>query len=504
MRQVALAVSIVVGGMVALFGFLLLVSVRMSAEWGPTLATVGCAALLLGWLLFPVMGFGSDETLDPLRLALFPIPKRRLMAGLLGAGFVGVPALATVVAVSGAVIGYGAGPGLPLALAIAAALLLVCVAGSRAVVTLLAPALRSRRGRDVVLVASTVLGAAVYTAQLLLPRSGSDPDALLRRLRGAAGVLRRTPFGWAGDAFVATGDGRYGTALLELAGLLAFGALLVWVWAAALDRAMTAVDDAAPDAGAGAAGELAPRALRGLLPGGRAGAVAARELRYLAREPRRRAQTVGAVVFASVLPLVAMRGMSARPYGLLYPGLILGLSAANQLGLDGPAWWLHVATGQAGRADLLGKNLATTVFALPVLALGAGSALAFGAERGATAALFCAAVGAYGISLGFANVASVRAPYAVPESTSNPWATGGTSGCATAVYGIVTMVGTAILLLPSVLLIALGDGPAYLVAGAFAALAMGGAAWWGGLVLAGNDLDRRGPEVLAAIDPRRA
>jgi ABC-2 type transport system permease protein len=506
-RQIALAGAIVGGGMAAFFGFLALVSVRLDAKWGPPLAVVACAALLGGWLLFPVLGFGSDETLDPAKLALLPIPRRSLMAGLLGAGLVGVPPLATAIALSGAVIGYAGGPGTPIVLAVAAAFLLVCVAGSRAVVTVLAPALRSRRGRDLAVLGATLAGLSFYLLQLLLPRGDSDPNATLRRLESSARVLRRTPFGWAGDAFVAAGSGRYGTALLELGGLLALGALLVWLWAVSLDRAMTTAAATTADAGPESGGELAPRAFRRLLPGGRLGAVAARELRYYVREPRRRAQMFGMTAFALVMPLVGLRGSlaGARPFGLLYPSVMLGFSTANQIGLDGPAWWLHIVTGRSGRTDLAGKNLAATIVALPVLAVASVALVVLGAPGLRVLTLYGVAVGGLGISLGFANVASVRAAYPMPESTTNPWATGGNQGCAAVGYGFVALVGSGLLLTPSIVLVAVGHGrAAFAVPALVLALGIGLGAWWTGLTLAGRDLDRRGPELLAVIDPRRA
>jgi ABC-2 type transport system permease protein len=503
-RQLTLAASIVGGGFLALMGFLMLYAVRLDAAWGPPLAVVGCAGLAVGWLLFPLLGFGSDETLDPARLALLPIPRRSLILGLLGAATVGVPALATAAAFAGGVLGYGRGAALPLVVAVLAVQLVVCVAGSRALVTALAPALRSRRGRDLGVVFATLAGAGVYAAQLLLPRNG-DTTKMLNGLRSAATVLRRTPFGWAGDALVASGDGRYGVALLELAGLVAWAALLLLVWSWCLERAMTsAPDTTAPPSSA--TGSLAPPVFRWLLPGGRLGAVAARELRYIVREPRRRAQTVGTFVFAGLMPLVALGGQldAARPYSLLYPAILLGTSSANQLGLDGPAWWLHLATGTDSRSDLAGKNLAVGLVAVPALAAYVVILGLTGSSWGTLAAAYGVALAALATALGFANVSSVRAPAPVPES-GNPWATGQSQGCAVALYGLVTMTASSILLGPSLVLLALGQGRAsYGVPAVALAVVLGGAAWWVTTGIAARDLDRRGPEVLAAVEPRRA
>ena len=66
-------------------------------------------AVFLGWACFPVLGFGSDETLDPTRLALFPLGRRDLMIGLLSASAVGVAPLVTLLALSGSLVGFAPG-----------------------------------------------------------------------------------------------------------------------------------------------------------------------------------------------------------------------------------------------------------------------------------------------------------------------------------------------------------------------------------------------------------
>ena len=50
------------------------------------------ALLVLGWLLLPLVFFGVDETLDPARFALLPLPRRTLVTGLFAAALIGLPA----------------------------------------------------------------------------------------------------------------------------------------------------------------------------------------------------------------------------------------------------------------------------------------------------------------------------------------------------------------------------------------------------------------------------
>ena len=57
--------------------------------------TGGGAVLLLGWTLGPVLIAGVDTTLDPDKLAPFPISTDRMMVALTAAGLTGIPGIAT-------------------------------------------------------------------------------------------------------------------------------------------------------------------------------------------------------------------------------------------------------------------------------------------------------------------------------------------------------------------------------------------------------------------------
>src|SRR5689334_2509196 len=132
----------------AVIGFTTLAATRGSSK-GPDFAIVVFGLATLGWAIFPVLGFGTDETLDPQRLETLPLTRWQLVSGVLAASLVGVAPLATLFAFSGALIGLGHNPvsALLIAVAIVEALLL-CVVASRTIVSLMVPLLRSRRGRD--------------------------------------------------------------------------------------------------------------------------------------------------------------------------------------------------------------------------------------------------------------------------------------------------------------------------------------------------------------------
>ena len=132
-------------------------------------AAAGGGLLVLGWLLLPLVFFGVDETLDPARFALLPLPRRTLVTGLFVAALISVPVLAVLIASFGLVLtawslgGWSAG--LVAVVGVLAGLLL-CVAASRAVTSAFATMLRSRRVRDLAAVLLAVTAALLGPLQV--------------------------------------------------------------------------------------------------------------------------------------------------------------------------------------------------------------------------------------------------------------------------------------------------------------------------------------------------
>jgi ABC-2 type transport system permease protein len=311
-------------------------------------------------------------------------------------------------------------------------------------------------------------------------------------------------------------------AALELAAAAAAVLLLAWWWYASLRRVLTTVEPSgrprpvanaagstwgSPDTSAG----LFPRAVRGLLPLDRRGAVAAKDLRYFARHPRLRVLWLTAAVFAVVLPgflLLSRDGpRELAALGALASLYMLNSSALNQVGPDGPAYWVNVAAGGSSRADLVGKNLA---LALPGFALVAVVSIALSAVGGGWLYLpvtLSLAAGILGIILGVANYVSIRFPFALSNVSTNVWASQGAgSGCAIGLVQLLAMAVEGALMLPLGVLLAVGLAawrPALAILCALA-IGYGYALWRLGVRLGAEWLDAHQPELLAALSPRRA
>ena len=564
-RIVGTVVAAIYGAILAAAGFAALAVAGSRPADAAVIAVLFGTALALGWAVVPLLGFGSDETLDPSRLELLPLRRRDLMVGLLAASLFGIGPFATLIALSGAVVGFAPlGPGAVLVVVAVVLQLALCIALSRAIVTALSSALRSRKGRDLrILIVPLVALLPQLLRFVFLPT-----HTTLASLRPLANVAGWIPVVLPMRAMVAASRGRVAVAAGELVLSALTVTALCWWWARTLDRIATApetpatarrpahpvtgaaqpvtgqaqpVTTARPVAGAGqpvaaAAAGTAPSAagtapgpagtapgtvgtalglasgpspdalfgtLLAWLPRTRAGAVAAREVRVSWRDPRRRVQLVSTVIFPFfVLAGVLAKGVAHRP-SLVYVALLAialgGGRANNELGMDGRAWWVHEASGADWTSDLQGKNLSLAITSLPLVAVIAVvlAALSGGWTQVVPVLLLAAAICEVQLAIG--NVVSIRAPWAVPESRSNAFASNTGQGCFASLILILALLALGVLSVPGIIAVVVvhsAVGRTFIGVGC---LAYGYGLWRLGTSLAVRSGNRRGPEILERL-----
>jgi ABC-2 type transport system permease protein len=459
-----------------------------------------------------VLFFGVDETLDPAVFALLPLPPRTLASGMLAAACAGIPGVATAVALCGLVVGGGlrAGPAGGLVALLGAGLsLLLCVVASRAITSGFAELLRSRRVRDLTAVLLALIAASLGPLQLVITSLASH--ATLGPVLATARVLGWTPLSAGFVAPYDLVDGRPWLAVARLCIVAVSVAGLLWWWSRTLESAMvggssSGVAGAGPAAG-GAIRTLVPR----LLPVGRADAflaILARELRYWSRDPRRRSALISITIGGAVMP-VALRvaepaphaGGLGLPLAVAFSALIAGVLGANQFGFDGTAYSMHVLAGVRGRTELWARDCAVALLLGPVLVVIIVVVALLSHDAGSIGPALGAAAGTFGVSLGVSSVMSVLAAYPVPEGRNAFSVSTGTGGA----KGMLVLVGMIVsVILAAPVMIAAGLLPdGLLVLLLPLGLAWGAAGVVLGAYIAGDLLDRRGPELLLAVSPRR-
>ncbi|QBI18618.1 hypothetical protein ER308_02930 [Egibacter rhizosphaerae] len=458
------------------------------------LAALG-TALIIGWGLMAPFAFGTDETLDPARLRTAPLRPRTLVIGLLAASAIGLAPVVTFLLLAGAgiAVARAGGPfGWAIGLVALVAQLTLCLLLSRAMVTWLADKLRSRRGRDLVMVGVTAIGPLAAVLAQIWVRTEADVD-LRETVAGVGEAVSLLPTAWAARAAEAAAAGQALAALGWLAGVAALLLLCLAWWARTLEHAVASGGTASVSQGGL---HLEPRALAQLLPEGPIGAACARELRSWSREPQRRIGmllvSLAAVVAIGAGILTAAGFSPAAPLAELPPEvalvtvgitLVVGLQALNLLGADRGGIWLPLMAGRL-RTELIGKHLAITLLAVvPATVAAVGFALATG---GWVYVPLSAAAGLVGLApvLAVGAVSSILAPYPLPDSPTGLSGGSQGQGCATMIGQMIAMLASGIVLAPAAALVAAAvflEGPWVLPALIFVPI-YAVAIWWGGVV----------------------
>ncbi|MEV5889852.1 hypothetical protein [Nonomuraea fuscirosea] len=446
-RKLGFIFTLVAATFLAALGFFLMSLLRFAPpDIAASLVVVAFTVLLVGWMTVPLLVFGLDDTLDPAKLALFPLRTGRLAVGMFTASVTGVWPAAMLIVTFGALVGLASSAGGWLlggpAVLVEFAL---CVVASRLITTSLSSALRTRRGRDVLAVAALLVVVLAQLPNLVLNAGFGDPAALLHQ---TAAVLRWTPSGMMAHA-IADG-GLVGLAEIVFVALVVAG--LAWLWIKALSRALVTPDVSTQAASVRRELGLIDR----FLPDGPLAAVVTKELKYIRREPRSRVGWFSAAVVTVVLAF-SLRNLDAGaglPILLTSAGaLMIALQAGNTFGIDGRSLWMNAVVFGDERGlitDLAGRHLANALLGLPLLTvIGVATGLFIG-EPGSILPAVLAGWGALGIGQGVGSVTSVVLPYTVPERMNAFTGAAPGQGGVAAASALGATAGIALLILPFV------------------------------------------------------
>ena len=467
----------------------------------PLMLTAG-AVLVLVWTFGSVLFFAMDDSVSPQRLVLFPLRSRDLLVPLLVSDLLTLPGVFTLLVCCGFMIGWATDPLLTITGIASTALgVMTGMLAGRILVTSLSRWLAARRSRDLLYVVLLLGLIAISWGGPLLSRGMFNLDLNREAIELVGDAAGWSPMGWAWSLPADLAAGRSGVAALRLALALVLLAAMIWLWSRQLDRALTSP---LPSAGGGAPTVSSPWLDR-LFPPNPAGAIAARNLRYLRRDPRRFASVL--VIMATPFFVVFMnmvRDEKLIPEFLWLVAALAtwmgGISALQDTPMDGSALWLHAVSGIRGFEDRLGRLMAnsliyggtfamTMVLASTLLGAWGVFPFAFGLGLGTL-------IANQGMSLLISSFLNGTAP---PPGT-NPFASTSKGQGAAFLASVLQMIGSAILLLPAAGMafasyrfpllgwLFLPVGP---VLGLLAALGL--------ISLGGRRLDRTWPEVLKAV-----
>lgn len=480
---------------------------RLTTPLSSELALWAALALFVGWISLPVVIFPLDETLDPARLAVFPIRRGQLLGGLLLASLVSPSALVPLAA---SAVNVGVFTGWARVGAIVGGLLLVAqmAVGAHLFTGTISAILRSRRGRDLAVL--VVIGIGLFTFGAYQVVAGRIAEV------GLAGALSAYPI--SGMAALIPPVAAQAIATEAAAGDL-FGSITMFVvavgWLAVMAFGwsrllgwMLVTPDHSPRP------ERA-RHRRGFAERGFWGTrlvLARKELRFFVRDPRQRLVWTGTVIFVGLAVAVLVVGTESMAVfrrstwlPLLAPAMVLfvGLPIAlNQFGWERNAASYIFALPLRPRHLLVGKNLAIAFgLVLETLFLSLLLAIISGAWPSLlmVPALSLAAIGC---QLAVGNLVSVVTPLRLPREGTDVFAQATEQGLLALVAQMVSFLLIGLVLVPPsvavVLTVSFGQVLTPLFATAFCAL-YGLVLYLVSLWLSGIFLRRRVPEVVSWV-----
>jgi ABC-2 type transport system permease protein len=503
------AASFAIGGFVglavAVACLLLIAGHPGGTAVGTDIASAIFAVWTLGWLFGPVLTGGGDETLRPENFALLPIRPHRLAVGLLGASLAGLSPVVSLVAFSGLLVvaipaGFAAAV---VALIAVVAQLALVVLLSRVVIAGIGALLGSRRGKDLGVLLGALVGLGYLPAKAAFEQLG--PIVVGQTSPTFTTVLRDLPSGWGPSAVAAAAGHDWLAATGWLLALAVLDAVLLMAWSSLLVRRLTVAGSTAGPSRIGRREGHAPRP--SLLPDTPLGAVIGKELTMWWRGAQRRTLLLTSILIGLLLPAFTFTqggGAGGMSLSALWIVIFATMQVSNLYGLDGSAVWQTLITPGAARADVRGRQWAWALIVGTVAVL---AAAVLPAVTGATEryplvlALVPVLVGA---GAGIVVLASVESPYPVPSgkgrSPLGSARSGG--GLANVTRRLVLMLLQLAAAIPVVVLLVLGE-TGLVPAATWAAVPIGvacgiGAAWWWGR-RAYQQLEARGPELLAAL-----
>ena len=444
--------------------------------------------LYLLWAALPLMQYSLNEGLDVTKLQIYPLTRGEQMVSLVLSTLLDASTIFLLLLLAAIVIGWHATllAGVVTVVALAAIYVHV-VSLSQLMLAALMGLLRTRRFRDITVIVFALLGSVCsFGSQILsrllesFGRTAGGPDGTNVLALHLDRYLQWTPPGMAAQAIVLADRGDYLAAAPWLAGSLLLIPVVLAVWAWVLDRGITSAESAGGGkrvrgrrnrgpavAVAGATGRTVAApvdtpARRGLLPGA-VTAIAAKDARYLWRDPQLKAALIS-VLFATVIVLFPnIYAPSARysgaggflqgPLTVLFaplPALLVVLVfSQNALGMERQGLQSLLLLPVRPLDVLLGKNLFAGLFAFgfEVVLTGIRAAMTGGwsvapvALAGGAAALL--------VMLGCGNVTSVLAPMrwrTMRMGDTSSYAS--ENGCLRALISVASMAASGLLLLP--------------------------------------------------------
>ncbi|BAJ71789.1 hypothetical protein [Bifidobacterium longum] len=463
--------------------------------------------IFIGFIQLMMLGEGS--TMNPRKFAIYGIADRNLQFGLLLSGLSGIPSLTGVASLMLWTLAYRhMGPAVIISSLLAAVLAVITMMSiSKLVIALSTTLVTSKRGKGAFYIFIVLTFVIICQLPNILVNSGIAFSLNTETWGAATAIAAWTPFG---AAFQLPFDALTGA----WAVLIARIAILAVTWIVCFAVCTWCLRHERLTIGANSPSETA----KGIgafawMPDSASGAVSARLITYLKRDPRQAMTFAMPVLFLIIFAFQA-HGISAVVWqSLIWCGWFMSVVESNGLAYDGRGFTMEVIAGVRGRTDRIGRvRVYVGIMVVYMVLLYLAGIVLVGALTGrwaqpddlATGLIFLAVGMGVALSgLGVAEVTSCVLMYPV-ASMDKPFSAPQGRAMAQGFFPFVYMLGSLLLMLPTgivalVMLLTGAEGGMWLaiipvaLANGIGILALG--TWLGGKLM-----DARMLSIVATLD----
>jgi ABC-2 type transport system permease protein len=433
-------------------------------------------AILLVWIVLPLMEFTANEGLDASKLVLFPLTRTELMASLLFSTLLDIPTIGLVLVLVAVIAGWAVSLPVTILACVTMLIFYVQVVGiSQLVLALFLRVLQGRRFRDLSIIIIALFASSCYLIQQFV-LGGTRILHLYDNLKSASfsPFLKWLPSGFAASSITQAIQGNWGASIATLALLLVTSVFTLYLWQFVLQRSLSA-----SEVGASARARSRPKApvvttavqpasasiWERLIPA-QVSALAVKELKYYWRDPQLKAMMFQSVIYVAIFLVAPLLNPNSSRFGgtgyvlLITPAVVILFMltlSLNTLGLERQSLTTLFLFPVAPQRILWGKNLAVATFGIGELVVLTAAGAFFTRAWNFVLPVLIGGLAGMGVALACGNITSVYFPQYMRQMQRGFRASGQTSqaGCLRAVMSFAMLIVAGILLIPVALALGL-------------------------------------------------
>ncbi len=435
-------------------------------------------AVLLLWIVLPLLEFTANEGLDASKLILFPLTRAELMVSLLFSTLLDIPTIGLVLVLVAVIAGWAVSVPVAILACVTMLVFYIQVVGiSQLVLALFMRVLQGRRFRDLSIIIIAVFTSSCYLIQQFV-LGGTRILHLYDNLQSASfsPYLQWLPSGLAARSITQAIQGNWGASIATLGLLLLTSVLTLYLWQFVLQRSLSASEVGGSarvrnrrrqqTAIVAAGVQPASTSIWGRIIPPEVSALALKELKYFWRDPQLKAMMFQSVIYVAIFLVAPLLNPSSSRFGgngyvlLITPMIVLLFMltlSLNTLGLERQSLTTLFLFPVAPQRILWGKNLAVATLGIVELVVLVSIGAFLSHAWNFVLPVFIGGLAGMGVTLGCGNFTSVYFPQHMRQTQRGFRATGQTSqgGCLRAIMSFVMLVVTLILLIPVALALGL-------------------------------------------------